>query len=62
MQDVRLEKGFEYREEFLWMMASNEKNQHCDCDIWVYRWDTPPRFIMRTGALSGASLLNARSH
>jgi hypothetical protein len=52
LQDVRLEKGFEYKEEFLWMMPPNEKNQQCDCDIWVYRWDQTPRFIFSTGPFS----------
>jgi hypothetical protein len=49
-QDVRIEGGHEYSQPFTFTMGPNEVNTVRRCDIYVYRWDQPPRFVEYPGS------------
>jgi hypothetical protein len=49
-QDVRIEGGHEYSQPFWFTMGPNESNTVRKCDIYVYRWDQPSRFVEYPGS------------
>jgi hypothetical protein len=50
-QDVRIENRREYTQPYVFFMPADENNLQRSCDIWVYRWEQPPRFVTMNGVL-----------
>jgi hypothetical protein len=48
-QDVRIEKGHEYTEKYVFQLPADTTDFKRSCDIWVYRWEQPGRFVTYPG-------------
>jgi hypothetical protein len=45
VQDVKIERGREFTSGYTFMMDLNEYNTVRTCDVLVYRWEQPSRFV-----------------
>jgi hypothetical protein len=46
LQDIRISAGDEYKQPYVFKLPATSTNLIKSCDLWVYRWDQPSRFMM----------------